>query len=252
MQHQDLPNYGAATYGDRFADVYDAWHAPTDKDTDAAVAFLAELAGQGRVLELGIGTGRVALPLAARGLDVHGIDASPRMVERLRAKPGGTQLPVVIGDFADVGYDGSFALVYVVFNTFFALLSQEEQVRCFAGVTARLDQGGAFAIEAFVPDPSRFDRGQRVQVTELGDAEVRLQASRHDSVTQRVSSQDILVAAQETRLYPVQLRYAWPAELDLMARLAGLRLAGRWGDWNREPFTTASTRHVSVYRKHAG
>lgn len=250
MPSHDMPAYDAATYGDRVAAVYDDWHAAMGAHTDAAVAFLADLAGQGRVLELGIGTGRVALPLAARGLDVHGIDASPQMVERLHAKPGGRDLPVVLGDFADLAVDGSFALVYVVFHTFFGLLSQDAQVRCFARVAARLDEDGAFAIEAFVPDPSRFDRHQRLQVNHIGDGEVRLEATRHDPVTQQVTSQHMLVTEQGTRFYPVRLRYAWPAELDLMARLAGLHLVERWGDWNREPFTAASVKHISVYRKH--
>src|SRR5581483_9804184 len=149
-----MEGYDAATYGERIADVYDEWYAEAAfLETEAAVAKLAELAGEGPVLELAVGTGRVALPLAQRGLEVHGIDASEAMVAKLREKPGGDAIPVTIGDFADVAVDGRYALVYVVFNTLFALESQDEQVRCFRNVAARLEPGGAFVVEAFVPEP---------------------------------------------------------------------------------------------------
>jgi SAM-dependent methyltransferase len=243
-----MENYGSATYGDAIADVYDQG-LDLPSDTEEAVAFLAAKARGGRVLELGIGTGRIALPLAARGLEVHGIDASERMVERLRAKPGGADIPVTIADFAEVGVPGSFALVLVVFNTFFALLSQEDQVRCFAGVAARLAPGGAFVIEAFVPDPGRFDNGQRVETRRVGVDEVFLEASMHDPVQQRVRAQHVILDQRGARFYPVRLRYAWPAELDLMARLAGLALTERYSGWRGEPFTATSARHVSVYRR---
>jgi SAM-dependent methyltransferase len=245
--------YGPATYGEHIAEVYDRW-AGVPTDTDATVAFLAALAGGGPALELGIGTGRVALPLAARGVEVRGVDASPAMVARLRAKPGGDAIPVHLGDFADVGAagvgaPGPLALVYVVFNTLFALLDQDAQVRCFAGVAARLRPGGRFVVEAFVPDLGRFDRGQRTSVIDLDAGMVLLDASVHDPVTQRVRAQHAVVGERGIKLYPVQLRYAWPAELDLMARLAGLALEARHGGWTGEPFTAASGRHVSVYRK---
>jgi SAM-dependent methyltransferase len=238
--------YDQSTYGERIADVYDRW-AGVPADTEQTVAFLAARAGGGPVLELGVGTGRVALPLAARGLDVHGIDASPAMVARLRAKPGGAALPVHQGDFADVGVRGRYALVFVVFNTFFALLTQDDQIRCLTNVAARLRPGGRFVLEAFVPDLARFDRGQRVSVTDIGADSVRLDVSRHDPVSQRVSSQHLVLDEGGARLYPVQLRYAWPSELDLMARLAGLELLERWGGWQGEPFTAASALHVSVW-----
>ncbi|HZD00582.1 MAG TPA: class I SAM-dependent methyltransferase [Actinomycetes bacterium] len=245
-----MEEYGSATYGDHIAEVYDQWGG-TPTDTDDAVAFLAERAGGGPVLELGIGTGRIALPLTARGLEVHGIDASERMVERLRAKPGGAAIPVAIGDFADVDIPGSFALVLVVFNTFFGLLSQDDQVRCFARVAARLASGGAFVLEAFVPDLSRYQRGQHMGTRSLSVDEVHLDASMHDPVEQRVRSQHVVLDERGIRFYPVQIRYAWPAELDLMARLVGLRLTERWSGWRGERFTADSPRHISVYRKPA-
>ncbi len=178
---------------------------------------------------------------------MHGIDASEAMVAKLRAKPGGDRVPVTIGDFADVGVDGRYALVFVAFNTFFALLTQEDQLRCFANVAAHLADGGVFVIEAFFPDLARFDRDQRVHVNRIESGEVMLDAARHDPAAQRVDSYHIVLGEQGTRLYPVSIRYAFPSELDLMARLAGLELTDRWGGWNREPFTAASLRHVSVY-----
>ncbi len=242
-----MTEYDPAAYGDRMADVYDEWLG-VPGGTDDEATFLAGLAGAGPALELGIGTGRVALPLAQAGVDVRGIDASEAMVERLRAKPGGEDIPVSIGDFADVDVEGDFSLVFVVFNAFFGLLSQEDQARCFANVARRLQGGGAFVIEAFVPDPTRFDRGQTTRTQHVEMGRVILECSRHDPVGQRVDSQNVVIGEGETKLYPGgRIRYAWPSELDLMARLAGLRLRERWGDWRRAPFTAASTGHVSVY-----
>jgi SAM-dependent methyltransferase len=241
-----VPDYDAATYGDRMAEVYDEWFG-VPSDTDDAVRFLSDLAGVGPVLELGIGTGRIALPLAQKGYEVHGIDASEAMVEKLRVKPGGGDIPVTIGDFAEVDVEGDFSLVYVVFNTFFALLSQEDQVRCFSNVARRLREGGVFVIEAFVPDMTRWDRDQRMEAHHVENDSVILGASRHDPVEQRVASNHLVVSEAGVRMYPVRLRYAWPSELDLMARLAGLRLRKRWGGWHREPFTASSGKHISVY-----
>jgi SAM-dependent methyltransferase len=242
------PYYDPATYGDRMAGVYDEWFGTPD-DADDAVSFLSELAGRGPALELGIGTGRVALPLARKGVEVHGIDASEAMVKKLRAKPGGQGVHVGIGDFAGVDVDGRFSLVYVVFNTFFALLTQEDQVRCFANVAERLDEGGTFVVEAFVPDPARLAGGEVTQTKRVEVDRVFLETSRYDPVHQRVYSQNISMGEAETKFYPVQIRYAWPSELDLMARLAGLRLRERFGGWRHEPFTVSSTNHVSVYER---
>ena len=241
-----MDEYGPSTYGDRIADVYDAWFHPPS-DPGAAVDFLAGLAGSGPALELAIGTGRIALPLAERGVEIRGIDASQAMVAKLREKPGGADIPVTMGDFADVGVEGSFSLVFVVFNTLFALLTQEDQLRCFRNVAAHLADGGRFVVEAFVPDLARFERGQRVGVSAVSIDRVDLEVSRHDAVNQRVDSQHVFVSGEGTRLSPVSLRYAFPSELDLMARLAGLELEERWGGWSGDPFTKSSTDHVSVY-----
>jgi len=243
----EMNDYDASTYGDGVADVYDEWYS--GGDPAPVVGRLAELAGDGPVLELGIGTGRVALPLARKGLAVHGIDASPAMVEKLRAKPGGSDIPVTIGDFAALAVEGEFSLVFVVFNTLFSLTSQDEQVRCFRSVAARLVPGGKFVLECFVPDLSRFDRGQRLAVTGIEQDGLRLEASLHDSVRQKVKARIVSVTEGGARFHPLEVRYCWPSELDLMARLAGLRLRDRWGGWNEEPFTAASGNHVTVYEK---
>jgi SAM-dependent methyltransferase len=241
-----MEGYGPATYGDRIADLYDSLYGEAF-DVDATVETLADLARGGRVLELAIGTGRIALPLRARGVEVSGIDASEAMIERMRAKPGGTDVPVSFGDFAEVGVEGPFDLVYIVFNTLFALTSQDDQVRCFRNVAARLSPEGMFVVEAFVPDVTRFDRDQRVHVADLGIDHVMLDVSRHDAAAQIVDSQHVMIRSEGTRLVPVHIRYAWPSELDLMARLAGLELRHRWAGWRREEFTAASGGHVSVY-----
>ncbi len=243
-----MDDYGPSTYGDRIADVYDAWfHPPTE--TQAAVDFLAKLAGPGPALELAIGTGRIALPLAATGIEVHGIDASEAMVAKLREKPGGADIPVTIGDFADVGVEGRFRLAFVVFNTLWALLTQEDQARCVRNVAEHLADDGVLVVEAFVPDPARFDRGQRVQTRDVEARHVILEASKHDPEHQRVSNQIILLEeGGPIRMFPVEIRYIWPSELDLMAQLAGLRLRERWGGWKREPFAHPGW-NVSVYER---
>ena len=242
-----MEGYEPPTYGDRIADVYDEWYA--DLDPATAVELLAELAGDGRVLELAIGSGRIALPLAARGVEVHGIDASARMVERLRAKPDGEAIPVTMGDFADVPVEGTFRVVFVAFNTFFALPDQEAQIRCFERVAAHLDGEGVFVLEAFVPDLARYDRGQRVSSIRTKLDHIVLDVSQLDAAAQTVFSQHVLISDDGTRLFPVQVRYAWPTELDLMARLAGLRLRARYADWARSPFTSSASSHVSVYER---
>jgi SAM-dependent methyltransferase len=237
--------YGPETYGDKIADVYDELY--TGLDTDAAVETLAELAGGGPVLELAIGTGRLALPLAERGLELHGIDASEAMVAKLREKPGGERIPVTMGDFADVKVEGRYPLIFIGFNTFFALLTQEDQLRCFANVEQHLADAGLFVLEGFFPDLARYDRDQRVNVLRLDTGEVMLDAVRHDPIAQRIQATHVVITEEETKLYPINLRYAFPSELDLMARLASLELKERWGSWGKEEFTARSQRHVSVY-----
>jgi SAM-dependent methyltransferase len=236
-----------AFYGDRWAAVYDDHHRHVDPGP--AAEFLAGLAGDGRVLELAIGTGRVALPLAARGVTVEGIDASAAMVERLRAKPGGQAIPVTVGDMAQVPVSGRFGLVYLVFNTLFGLLSQARQAECFASVARVLDPGGLFVIECFVPDLTRFDHDQRVQARSVTEDSAIIEVSVHDRVRQRVTTQMITLDGQGMHLRPVAIRYSYPAELDLMAGSAGLRLAGRYASWDRRPFTSASDNHISVYQQ---
>ena len=236
--------YNEATYGDSIADAYDSLYpgAPVEM-----IDTLKDLAGPGPALELGIGTGRIALPLISRGVEVHGIDASEAMVARLRARPGGERIPVTLGNFAGVGVDETYSLIFVVFNTFFTLASQEEQIECFANVARRLRHGGLFVIEAFIPDQARFTQGQVNKVTHIGFGEVRLEASLHDRLNQRTFSQHVVISEAGVKLYPIQVRYAWPAELDLMARLAGMRLRDRWSNWRREPLGSDSASHISVY-----
>jgi SAM-dependent methyltransferase len=246
-----MEGFRPGTYGDRIAGLYDRLTATMPDPVDC-VDRLAELAGPGPALELGIGTGRVALPLAARGVEVHGIDASAAMVERLRAKPGGEAIPVTMGDFADLPVEGSYPLVYVVFNTFFSLLTQDDQVRCFAAVADHLAPDGAFVLELFVPDPTLHPGGQSVRTRHLALDMARLDLALHDPVTQRVDFHNVLLTADGLHLLPGSVRYAWPAELDLMARLAGLRLRERWGGWRREPYTASTSGlYVAVY-EHAG
>lgn len=217
-------------------------------DELATVAFLEQLAGAGPVLELAIGTGRIALPLATRGIRVDGIDISPAMVAKLRAKPGGDQIAVTMGDFAAVPVVGAYRLIFVVFNTLFNLLTQEDQVRCFENVAAHLTDDGSFVVEAFVPTYlTRLRDDQYVDTEAIGVNEVQLDVGRHDAVTQRLEESHVVLSREGVRLYPIVTRYAWPSELDLMARIAGLHLKDRWAGWNREPFDSASRRHVSVY-----
>jgi SAM-dependent methyltransferase len=241
-----MEGYEAETYGERIADRYDDLYA--ELDPTPAVEAIARLAGgRGPVLELAIGTGRIALPLAERGVEVHGIDVSERMVARLRSKPGGEAIPVTMGNFADVPVEGRYAVVFVAFNTFFGLTTQEEQVRCFENAAAHLGDDGVFVVEGFVPDLTRFDRNQRLSAMTVELDEVQLEATRYDPVAQRSTSQHVFLSAKGVELYPVVVRFAWPAELDLMARIAGLGLRERWGDWDGRPFTADSVRHVSVY-----
>lgn len=240
----------ASGYGERVADRYDDEHGFLG-DTDAQVALLAELAAPGnRALELGIGTGRVALPLVARGLAVTGIDASPRMLARLAAKPGGDQVHAVLGDMREVDVAGEFDLVFCVFNTFFGLLTQDAQIDCLRRAAAHLAPGGKLLLEAFVPDLTRFTRGQAWHALRVGDDRVVAEASRHDPIAQRVDTNMVYLEQDRTvDIVPIRIRYAHVAELDLMARVAGLALRSRWADWNKAPFGAGAGKHVSVYTR---
>jgi SAM-dependent methyltransferase len=247
--------YTAETYGERWADIYDDWTAGLGLlvDGETIASRLADMAAGETALELAIGTGRVALPLTEMGVEVHGIDISEAMVARLRAKPGGADIPVTMGDFADVPIDGRYRLVYLVFNTIFALVTQEDQVRCFANVAKHLTDDGVFVLEAFLPDLTRFNMGQRFETLEVGVDSAVLLAQKHDPGTQTVQVLQMRVEeGKPIATYPVHLRYAFPSELDLMARLGGLRLRDRWGGWDGEPYTGLNPRHVSVYELDPG
>jgi SAM-dependent methyltransferase len=217
-------------------------------DEVVAVTFLEQLAGRGPALELAIGAGRIALPLAARGIRVDGIDISPAMLAQLRTKPGGKEISMAVGDFADVPVEGNYSLIFVVWNSLFNLLTQEDQVRCFQNVAGHLTNEGSFVVEAFVPTfLCRLRNDQHVDAEAILVDEVRLDVLRHDMSTQMIEESHVSLSAAGVRLNPVVQRYAWPAELDLMARVAGLRLKQRWGGWNREPFNSTSSTHISVY-----
>ena len=213
------------------------------------VDVLAGLAGSGRALELAVGTGRVALPLAAAGVEVEGIDLSEAMVAELRRKPGGDALAVTIGDMTTTRVDGAFALVYLVFNTINNLLTQDAQVECFANAAAHLEPGGCFVVEVGVPDLQRLPPGERLRPFEA--SATHLGFDEYDVATQRMASHHLFRTLDGWREVTMPFRYVWPAELDLMARLAGLRRRDRWEDWHRTPFTAASRGHVSVWEKPA-
>jgi SAM-dependent methyltransferase len=244
-----VDGYEPHTYGDRFADVYDEWYAGVT-DVAACTERLAALAGDGAVLELGVGSGRLALPLAARGVEVHGIDASEAMLARLRAKPGGEAVHLTCGDMAALPLvdPPQFAVVFAAFNTFFNVPTAAGQQACIDRVAALLAPGGLFVVEAFVP----ADRGSQgpastVVPRHLGVDEVVLSASQHDEDAQTITGQHIHITEQGIRLRPWHLRYATPAGLDEMAAAAGLDLAWRHGGWDGAPFEPDASVHVSAY-----
>lgn len=235
-------------FGEDVAARYDADEAPMfDPDhVEPAVAFLATLAGGG-ALELGIGTGRLALPLAARGIEVMGIDLSEAMVARLRAKPGGADIPVGMGDFMTTRVGRTFSLVYLVFNTIMNLTEADDQITCFANAAAQLEPGGSFVIEVGVPQIRRLPPGELIRAFQV--SERRLGFDEFDIASQRLISHHYKVSADGLDVLSMPFRYVWPSELDLMARMAGLRLRERWGDWDRSPFTSESLKHISVWEK---
>jgi SAM-dependent methyltransferase len=217
-------------------------------DEAEAVAFLERAARGGPALELGIGAGRIALPLAARGIRVDGVDISPAMVDQMRAKPGGDRISVTIGDLADVPVAGDYRLIFVVYNTLFNLLTQEAQVRCFENAAAHLADDGSFVVEAYSPGfLYRLGDNQYVDAEEIEVDRITLDLLRHDPVEQRIDENHVTFSREGARFFPVVQRYAWPGELDLMARIAGLRLKERWAGWNREPVAATSGNLVSVY-----
>ena len=234
-------------FGERVAERFDERyaHKADPAVVDPIVAFLADLAGDGAALELGIGTGRIALPLARRGVRVHGIDLSEAMVAQLRAKPGAEEIGVTIGDFATTTVDGTFSVAYLVANTIMNLTTQDEQVACFQNVSAHLEPGGCFVIEVLVPGLRRLPPGETVQLFDVSPTHVGL--DEYDVARQGLVSHHYWIEDGKVELFSPPFRYVWPSELDLMARLAGMTLRERWSGWQREPFTSESTKHVSVW-----
>ncbi|MDP8987714.1 MAG: class I SAM-dependent methyltransferase [Actinomycetota bacterium] len=243
MTDFDPTAYGASGIAEEYDDLYES-----EWDTGPAVERIAELARGGRVLELGIGTGRLALPLLDRGLEVHGVDASAEMVAKLRDKPGGDRIPVAIGNFADADAGEGFSLVVLAVNTIFAVPDQEAQVACFANAARHLGPGGAFVVEAWIPDVGAFRHNRLVRPRIMGSDRISIETVELDPVQQMMRTTQAVLANGSVRLYPADHRYAWPAELDLMARLAGLHREVRWANWSGAPFTGGSRAHVSVYR----
>ena len=235
-------------FGERVASTYDDDEEMFDPSlVGRTVDFLQDLAGSGSALELGVGTGRIALPLAERGVRVHGIDLSRAMVSRLQAKPGGSQVAVTIGDFATTTVEGQFDLAYLVFNTIINLTTQDAQVACFRNAANHLDSGGRFVIEVFVPRLQQVPVGGSYHAFDVSEKHWGI--DEYDIATQSLTSHHMSIAEGGTTSSSTPFRYVWPAELDLMAQLAGMKLKERWGSWQREPFTSESDSHVSVWQK---
>ena len=233
----------AARFDERYA------HQADPAVVAPIVDLLEELAAGGAALELGIGTGRIALPLAARGVPVHGIDLSEAMLARLRAKPGAERIGVTVGDFATATVEGTFTVSYVVANTIMNLTTQDEQVACFENVTAHLEPGGSFVIEVLVPRLRRLPPGERFQPFSVSPT--HLGFDEYDVARQGLISHHYWIEDGGIEILSPPFRYVWPSELDLMARLAGMSLRERWAGWAREPFTSESEKHVSVWEKRA-
>jgi SAM-dependent methyltransferase len=236
-------NYFAGRVAERYDETSAEMFSPDA--VEPVVDFLADLADGGAALELGIGTGRIALPLMRRGVRVHGIDLSPDMVARLRAKPGGDEIPVTIGDFATTEVDSRFSLAYVVFNTIMNLRTQDAQIACFENVAAHLEPQGVFAVEVMLPELQRLPRGETFLVFDVGPEHVGF--DEYDIAHQRLNSHHYYPGEGDYAAFPG--RYVWPSELDLMAHIAGMSLRERWSGWRREAFTSESTKHVSVWQK---
>lgn len=238
----------ASEYGDAVADVYDSWHEGLAfLDPAPVVEYLATLAGPGPVLEVGVGTGRVAIPLAERGLEVHGIDVSTRMIERLRAKDSASRVKAYAADFLTFRSERRFTLVYLAFNTLFAFASQEAQLRVFANARSLLDSGGLLVLETYFPNVRR-DQPSRLSAMAEGSDGLILEASRHDFRTQEIDTTWVQLRASGLKMVSLRTRYVWPPELDLMARLNGFELVSRLGGWAGQPFTASSTDYVSAFR----
>lgn len=242
-----MKGFGPKTFGELNAIEYDALHDPGT--TDECVALISELAGDGAILELAIGTGRIALPLAARGLNVSGFDASPEMLQHLRDKPGSADVATWVADMASFEIDQQFDFAFLVFNTLYNLTTQEDQIRCFQQVAKHLKPGGRFLVEAFMPNRERFENNQAVRARHVGFDKVWLEAVQHDPVAQTLNYQRIRITEKGTELKPLPMRYVWPSELDLMARLAGLAPVAHWGGWHKQPLSPSSDMYVVLYER---
>jgi SAM-dependent methyltransferase len=240
-------DFDASAYGKFIAADYDDVYAKLSWTDE--VDTILRLADGGSVLELGIGSGRVALPLRERGVEVHGIEGSEEMVQRLHAKPGGADIPVTVGDFSSTELGRTFDVVFLTFNTIFALPSQDAQVDCFRNAARHLDAGGVFVIQAWIPDVGAFRNGRAMRPYEMSEGRVVMEVAELHPAEQRMETNKIFFDEKGARTFPANHRYAWPSELDLMARLAGMRLDQRWEDWSRAPFGDRSMSHVSVWRK---
>lgn len=241
-----MDGYEKDTYGETNAAHFDQWHDGRH-DVESAISLLSGLASGGSILELGVGTGRLALPLALGGAQVTGIEISPAMLAVLRSKPGADLVQAHEGDFTDGLPDGQFSVAFAATNTLFSVADQSMQVRCVAAVAERLAPGGAFVVEAMYPMVALGGRGSSVDVIRQSVGESVLETRVHDAVAQTVATQRLHITETGVKILPAVIRYCWPSELDLMAAAAGLRLSERWGDWDRSPFTDQSRRHISVY-----
>ncbi len=242
-----MKEFGPSTFGDLNADEYDALHNPGT--TEDSVELISELAGKGDILELAIGTGRMAFPLAERGHKVSGFDASPAMLDILKSKPGGESIQTWVADMASFDLGRQFDFAFLVFNTLYNLTTQEDQVRCFQQVAQHLKPGGHFLVEAFMPSREQFENDQAVRTKHVGFDRVWLEAVQHDAVKQSLNYQRIRIGPEGTQLKPLPMRYVWPSELDLMARLAGLTPIARWGGWQKQPLASSSPFYVIVYQR---
>jgi len=241
-----MENYGPSTYGDTIAEVYDNIYQYVNPDM---IERLYECAPNGQVFELGIGTGRIAIPLLNRGINIDGIDSSAAMIEKLKTKLNGRHIGLQIGDFSKFKTVKKYDLIYIVFNTLYGLLTQEDQMNCFRCVSDALKPKGRFVIEGFVPDVTRFDRGQTIRTDEIETNLVQLECSKHDLINQRVDSQIIRITENGIKLIPVNVRYVWPSELNLMAKITGFELSERWSNWKKDNFNSDSLSHISIYEK---
>ena len=241
-----MENYDPAeSFNARVAENYDKY---VRGDEGSAVAFLERLANGGPALELAIGTGRIAIPLAARGIRVEGIDISAAMIDKLRSKPGGDNISALVGDCADVAVRGRYRLIYIVFNSLFNLMAQERQARCFLNAAAHLEDNGVFVVEGNLPTEfCQLRNNQYVDLEDIEVSEIGLDVARYDPVTQILEESHITLSGQGVRFKPLVTRYIWPGEMDLMARLAGLTLKERWANWHHDPMKASSTNCISVY-----